>query len=296
MTRILVVDDSEDARDITCAHLLAAGYGDIVTAGSGEAALAILRDGTADAVLLDVMMEGLDGIETCARIRGERRHADLPILMVTTLTDAESLAQAFVAGATDYITKPVRRMELSARLRSALRLKAELDRRRAREAALEAALGGQTPQALVETVTGLPGQRAFDAALATARPGCGVIALLIDGAAMAPDPARLAAVREATSAVVARVPAPLGALLADLGNGLFAVLVPPAADAADLGKALHGAIAAAGLPGGAGDLRGQITVSLGVARTGTDPRPAFVAAVAAAERASAAGGNRVQSA
>ncbi len=57
----------------------------------------------------------------------------VPIIMVTSLADMDSLANAFVAGATDYITKPVNRVELLARVRSALKLKAELDRREARE-------------------------------------------------------------------------------------------------------------------------------------------------------------------
>jgi DNA-binding response OmpR family regulator len=72
------------------------------------------------------------GIEACARIRSDERYADA-IIMVTSLDDVESLGNAFVAGATDYITKPVNRVELVARVRAALRLKSELERRLARE-------------------------------------------------------------------------------------------------------------------------------------------------------------------
>ncbi len=78
-------------------------------------------------------MPEIDGIEACARIRNDPRYVDLPIIMVTSLDDMDSLANAFVAGATDYITKPLNRVELLARVRSALKLKAELDRRQARE-------------------------------------------------------------------------------------------------------------------------------------------------------------------
>jgi PleD family two-component response regulator len=138
--RILVIDDSEDSRDLTEGALLSAGYTDIVTANSGWEALKILDIGratdakaTVDVALLDIVMPEMDGVEACARIRNDPRYADLPVIMVTALDDMNSLANAFVAGATDYVTKPVNRVELVARVRSALRLKQELDRRQARE-------------------------------------------------------------------------------------------------------------------------------------------------------------------
>ncbi len=83
--RILVVDDSEDFRDLTEGALLSAGYTDIVTAGSGWEALKILDVGRAtdekpavDVVLLDIVMPEMDGVEACARIRNDPRYADLP--------------------------------------------------------------------------------------------------------------------------------------------------------------------------------------------------------------------------
>ncbi|MCP6726130.1 response regulator, partial [Klebsiella pneumoniae] len=84
------------------------------TAGSATEAFRLLAlDGPADEaspvdlVLLDIVMPGIDGIEACARIRNDPRHADVPIIMVTMLGDMDSLGNAFVAGATDYITKPL---------------------------------------------------------------------------------------------------------------------------------------------------------------------------------------------
>src|ERR1700679_3080660 len=133
--QILVIDDSEDSRDLTEGALLSAGYTDIVTASSGWEALKILDLGrathekpTVDVALLDIVMPEMDGVEACARIRNDTRYADLPIIMVTSLDDVNSLNNAFVAGATDYVTKPVNRIELIARVRASLKLKQELDR------------------------------------------------------------------------------------------------------------------------------------------------------------------------
>src|SRR3982074_3295454 len=100
----------------------------------------------------------MDGVEACARIRNDQRYADTPIIMVTSLDDTGSLTNAFVAGATDYVPKPVNRMELIARVRSALRLKAELDRRLARERELLGFLsswGNRRASLWIDEATGL---------------------------------------------------------------------------------------------------------------------------------------------
>lgn len=139
--RILIIDDSEDGREIGEAMLASAGYTNITAVDSAKAAYRFLDIGgppttqpsMVDLILLDIMMPEIDGIEACAHIHNEKRYASVPIIMVTSLADAESLANAFIAGATDYITKPLNRVELRARVRSALKLKAEFDRREARE-------------------------------------------------------------------------------------------------------------------------------------------------------------------
>jgi PleD family two-component response regulator len=163
--RILLVDDSEDARDITEAMLISANYRDVVTATSAWEAFKILDLGKPvsdrppiDIVLLDIVMPEIDGIEACARIRNDVRYSDIPIIMVTSLEDMDSLANAFVAGATDYVTKPVNRTELVARVRSALKLKGELERRQARERELMAFLsswGSRRATVWIDDVTGL---------------------------------------------------------------------------------------------------------------------------------------------
>jgi DNA-binding response OmpR family regulator/HPt (histidine-containing phosphotransfer) domain-containing protein len=137
--RILMVDDSEDSRELTEAALLSAGYDDIVAAVSGRETLKFLdidraSDDTVpvDIMLLDIVMPEMDGIEVCAHVRNDARYVDLPIIMVTSVDDVSSLANAFVAGATDYVAKPVNPIELTTRMRVALRRKQEANHQSAR--------------------------------------------------------------------------------------------------------------------------------------------------------------------
>ena len=149
---ILIVDDAAENRLLLQAYLKAAGYRDLRMAESAREAFTQLalddpapvneppgRSGM-DLILLDIMMPEVDGIEACRRIKAVERLADIPIIMVTALTETKYLQQAFAAGAMDYITKPIKKMELLPRVESALRLKHELDRRKAREQELEQAL------------------------------------------------------------------------------------------------------------------------------------------------------------
>src|SRR5258706_1092965 len=142
--RILIVDDADASCDPTEAVLLSAGYTDVRIARSAREAFKAMdierpsEKGGAevDIVLLDIVMPEVDGIEACARMRSDARYADTPIIMVTSVDDVASLGSAFVAGASDYITKPVKRVELLARDRPALKLKAELDRRQQLDASV----------------------------------------------------------------------------------------------------------------------------------------------------------------
>jgi len=80
-----------------------------------------------DLILLDIMMPEIDGIEACKVIKANERYKDIPIIFVTALDDKNKLAEALDIGGIDYITKPIDKIELLARIRVALRLKAELD-------------------------------------------------------------------------------------------------------------------------------------------------------------------------
>ncbi|MEP6887574.1 MAG: response regulator [Nitrospirales bacterium] len=137
--RILIVDDSEMSRQLLNAWLTGAGYTDVMMVDSGTSALRCVtnplapRESDIDLILLDIEMAGMDGIHTCRRFRAEPHLQDTPIIMVTGKTDSQTVADAFSAGAMDYIVKPVQKVELLARVRSALALKRETDARKARE-------------------------------------------------------------------------------------------------------------------------------------------------------------------
>jgi len=144
---ILIVDDDPTIRDLVTLMLTQAGFEQIMAAESAIKAFEVLGIAPAstnafmpDVIVMDIMMPEIDGIEACARIKSDDRFADVPVLMATTLGDIEHLKKAFMAGATDYMTKPLRIEELLARVRSAHRLKKELDRRKMREAELRSML------------------------------------------------------------------------------------------------------------------------------------------------------------
>ena len=116
---ILVVDDEPAVRDALRRALELEGY-DVELAADGAEALALLEDGSEpDAVLLDVLMPGVDGLEVCRRLR--RSGSRLPLLMLTARTEVPDRVSGLDAGADDYLAKPFALQELLARLRALLR-------------------------------------------------------------------------------------------------------------------------------------------------------------------------------
>lgn len=116
-TRVLLVEDDERIRASLRLALEDEGY-EIDETDSGEAALEAFERRPADVVLIDVMLPGIDGFETC---RSLRRSSDVPIIMVTARTDTHDVVAGLEAGADDYVTKPLVPKELSARMRALLR-------------------------------------------------------------------------------------------------------------------------------------------------------------------------------
>lgn len=110
---VLVVDDDTFLRQLNATMLGLLGY-DVITASDGPAALEAAHQRQVDAVLLDVMMPGLNGFEVCRRLKHDPDTASVPVIMVTVLTSRESRQEGFEAGADDFLTKPTNQFHLLA--------------------------------------------------------------------------------------------------------------------------------------------------------------------------------------
>src|SRR5437763_16427790 len=120
---ILVVDDVADNVEILQLRLESQGY-EVITAGDGEAALAVIRDKLPDLVLLDIMMPKLDGIATVKQLKADAALPFIPVILVTARADTKDVIAGIEAGGDDYLTKPVDQAALMARARAMLRIKA----------------------------------------------------------------------------------------------------------------------------------------------------------------------------
>jgi PleD family two-component response regulator len=315
---ILIVDDSEDQRELTEAALRSAGYNEVRSVASANEALKILEIGRndtngevpVDIVLLDIVMPETDGIKACAYIRSQERFEDLPIIMITSLDDMGSLASAFVAGANDYITKPVNRIELLARVRTALKLKGELEQRRDRERELLNFLsswGDRRATLWIDEATGLFVGEVAEAYLTSASEHgnddlVSVIALTVD---------RLDAVKHSQGEKVARaiqlraaraVRAALttvGVVAASYRNGLIVIIAPDFGPASgqNLARSMCAAIAQLGKDNREFITADRVTASAAVVtghvKRGPERVKLLMQAIASVERSTADGGNRV---
>jgi DNA-binding response OmpR family regulator len=119
MTRrdtILVVDDTPETLGFLTDTLDDAGF-TVLIATDGESALALVDQITPDLVLMDALMPGMDGFETCRRLKNEKLLSHVPVVFMTGLSETEHVVQGLAAGGVDYVTKPIIVEELLARMR-----------------------------------------------------------------------------------------------------------------------------------------------------------------------------------
>ncbi|HEY2573090.1 MAG TPA: sigma-54 dependent transcriptional regulator, partial [Verrucomicrobiaceae bacterium] len=119
--QVLVVDDNPANLDLLTRVLEPDGYR-ILVAQNGEAALALAKRARPDLILLDVMMPGADGFETCRRLGQDEKTAEIPVLFISARADTASIVEGFRAGGVDYVTKPFQAEEVLSRANTHLRL------------------------------------------------------------------------------------------------------------------------------------------------------------------------------
>jgi PleD family two-component response regulator len=236
---ILIVDDTPAVAALIAGLLVAAGFGEPIVVHDAVEALRLLGvepkaapQIAVDLVLMDILMPEVDGIDACARLKADPRLADLPVIMISTLSNAGTLRQAFAAGAVDYIAKPIQADELAARVGSALRTRRALDGR---------LVEGAAP---VDPVTGLPTAPVLAAALDSVlgHEGAGALVLLGLGGwsrhATANGPAATDRAARRVADRLAALFGSLGDLLVRLDAGRFALLCRPATDAVEVAEGL----------------------------------------------------------
>ena len=116
---VLVVDDEPQARSMMRLILVRAGF-DVLEAKDGYEALDEVERKIPDLMILDIMMPGIDGFYVCEQLRADARTADLPIIVLSAKTDADSIKRGKEVGATKYLTKPVSPDELTGHVREAI--------------------------------------------------------------------------------------------------------------------------------------------------------------------------------
>jgi signal transduction histidine kinase len=124
--RVLIVDDEASSREILRVQLQADDI-EVVEAAGGTEALQRMPELAPDVILLDVMMPEMDGYTVCTRLKQSVSYRHIPVILLTTLDSVADRVRGLEAGADEFITKPVARMELQARVRTMLRIKTQYD-------------------------------------------------------------------------------------------------------------------------------------------------------------------------
>ena len=158
--RLLVVDDNAINRDLLSRQLARQGY-IVLTASDGAEALELLRTQPVDLILLDVIMPGMDGVETLKHLKSDQRLQEIPVLMLSSLDEVDGALRCIDMGAEDYLSKPVKPAILEVRISANLELRRMRERERvyeersaADESFIEELLLGAFPEGVAERVRG----------------------------------------------------------------------------------------------------------------------------------------------
>lgn len=320
---ILVVDDDESLVRLLALRLQAeAGY-EVCFAHSALAAferlgmLGMKTTANIDLILMDVKLPGIDGIEACRRLKSHPLGRDIPVIIITGHEDQGSLEAAFDAGAIDYVTKPFNSVSLMARVRSALRLKREIDTCKRREQELlelthqlEAANKQLRHLSSLDELTGIANRRQFELTIHQEfqrsmrnKTALSLIMIDIDNFKSYNDlyghQAGDNCLRQVATALGSRLKRP-NDLLARYGGEEFAIILPETGSrgAISLAENLRQAVEALKIPHAyacQNDLK--VTISLGAAtllpQRDDDPGKLIVAADQALYQSKRAGRNRV---
>jgi len=257
--KILAIDD--DRFNITTLIGLLENDYEIVVAINGEMGLKAAARAEPDLILLDITMPDMDGYEVLRRLREDELTAEIPVIFITGLTDAEDEARGLDQGAADYISKPFNESVVRARVRTQIRLKQQADQLAA--------------YAFVDGLTGLNNRRAFDEYAARKAARCeraglslGILLMDVDHFKRYNDHYGHAEGDECLKQVATAVAAVMnshGGLVARYGGEEFVIVVPeydePAIDA--LAESVRAAVFAANLEHAASPVASRVTTSVG---------------------------------
>lgn len=132
-SKILVVDDEEPIREYESGLLSELGH-EVLTAADGAEALRLAHEQQPDLLLLDIMMPEMSGIEVCQQLRDDPRTRHIRVIVVSGLDSKRALEESIIAGADDFLAKPINALELMVRVRSILRVRHIVDEEKRLEA------------------------------------------------------------------------------------------------------------------------------------------------------------------
>jgi len=254
-SKILIVDDVPESALITKSLLAKGTFTDVEIACGGYEALekcGVTVDGQGEAegetefqmVILDIMMPDIDGLEVCAHMRMSRRTRYMPILMLTATNDLELLNQAYMAGADDFLTKPIDEIRLLARVRTLMRIKREQQRRELREEDLKVQNAtlrqGQAGMSLIDADSNLLKRRLLDLVISDCRsqdrPAAISFIQIVDFEAYGALHGEEKATRltQRLARLLQEIPAALDILMVANGPGSFMLIHPGAPHSTDL--------------------------------------------------------------